>query len=215
MTAGRSAAAEAARLRAGARRGLWRRIAAWLGVTVHTRRADAVAGRWDRGAAGEEATAGLLAQLEAAGWHVRHDLALPRSRANLDHVLIAPCGTGVVVLDSKVWHRGRDTTLVRGRVHCGTQDRHQQVEKVATYARRVADAVNIPQPAVRPLLIVHGSPIPGGYLEAATPDGPVYVLSPAYLIPTLSSGVREPDVWRSGGLADRVFSVLTPYQQTG
>lgn len=191
---------------------MWRRVLTLLGVRFHTRRADAVAARRDHGAAGEELTAGLLEQLEARGWHVRHDLRVPHRRFNLDHVLTSPCGTGVVVLDTKAWHRKRTTALIGGRVHCGTDDRHEQVVKVARYARLVADAVNIPAPAVRPLIVVHGSEVEGGFLEARVGDETVWVLSPAYLVPTLSAAVRTPDVWRAGGMADRVFRVLLPYQ---
>jgi hypothetical protein len=43
---------------------------------------DAVA--WRRGAAGERRTARLLSHLERHGWAVLHDLALPRSQANID-----------------------------------------------------------------------------------------------------------------------------------
>ena len=43
---------------------------------------DAVA--WRRGSVGERRTARLLDPLERHGWAVLHDLALPRSRANID-----------------------------------------------------------------------------------------------------------------------------------
>jgi hypothetical protein len=65
---------------------------------------DAIA--WRRGAAGERRTAQLLGQLERHGWAVLHDLAVPRSRANLDHLVIGP--GGVFVIDSKQY---------RGRLH--------------------------------------------------------------------------------------------------
>jgi hypothetical protein len=51
---------------------------------------DAVA--WRRGAAGERRTARLLGPLERQGWAVLHDLAVPGSRANLDHLAIGPGG---------------------------------------------------------------------------------------------------------------------------
>jgi Nuclease-related domain len=54
---------------------------------------------WRRGAAGERRTARLLAPLERQGWAVLHDLAVPGSRANLDHLVIGP--GGVFVIDSK------------------------------------------------------------------------------------------------------------------
>jgi hypothetical protein len=63
---------------------------------------DAVA--WRLGAAGERRTAQLLNELERHGWAVLHDLALPASQANIDHLVIGP--GGVFVIDSKQY-RGR------------------------------------------------------------------------------------------------------------
>ena len=63
---------------------------------------DAVA--WRRGAAGERRTARLLSPLERHGWAVLHDLAVPGSRANIDHLVIGP--GGLFVIDSK-HYRGR------------------------------------------------------------------------------------------------------------
>jgi hypothetical protein len=54
---------------------------------------------WRQGAAGERRTARLLDPLERHGWAVLHDLALPDSRANVDHLAIGP--GGVFVIDSK------------------------------------------------------------------------------------------------------------------
>jgi hypothetical protein len=59
---------------------------------------------WRRGAAGERRTARLLAPLERQGWAVLHDLAIPGSAANIDHVVIGP--GGVAVIDTKQY-RGR------------------------------------------------------------------------------------------------------------
>ncbi|MFE6126656.1 nuclease-related domain-containing protein [Streptomyces sp. NPDC056437] len=214
MSAGESAAAWAAQLRADARRGLWARITAWLGLNQSTRLADAKAARCERGAKGERATARLLTQLQPYGWHIRHDLALPNSRANLDHVLISPCGTTVIVLDSKQWNRLELTKLVDGRVHCGKKDWHDQIDAVAGYARKVAKAVDLPPENVLPMVVVHGSPVViGGHLKASTPDGPVLVLEAGWLVPTLAASAGLPDRYRSRALADWVFSVLTPYVQ--
>jgi hypothetical protein len=62
------------------------------------------ASAWQRGAAGERRTARLLAPLERDGWVILHDLAVPGSRANLDHLAIGP--GGVFMIDSKRY-RGR------------------------------------------------------------------------------------------------------------
>jgi Nuclease-related domain len=45
---------------------------------------------WRRGAAGERRTGRLLGPLERHGWVVLHDLAVPGSRANIDHLVIGP-----------------------------------------------------------------------------------------------------------------------------
>ena len=63
---------------------------------------DAIA--WRRGATGEQRTGRLLSPLEQHGWVVLHDLAVPGSPANLDHLVIGP--GGVFVVDSKQY-RGR------------------------------------------------------------------------------------------------------------
>lgn len=220
MSAGSSAAARAAALRASARSGVWRRLLSWLGLGGRTvRRADNRAALWAHGAAGEEQTARLLAQLEPYGWTVWHDMALPGRRFNLDHVLASPCGTAVVVLDTKAWRKSWTTQLVRGRVHCGDQgrreDRHDQIEKVAGYAHAVAAALGIPEAHVRPLVVVHGSPVAGGRLEAPTPHGPVYVLSPELLVSSLAAAPGMPDRVRAGLLADHVGGVITRYVDPG
>lgn len=207
-----SAAREAAAIRARARKGVWRRLTAALGVNPHARAADAQAALWARGAQGELATAGLLKPLTRHGWHVRHDLRLPGSRANLDHVLIAPEGT-VVVLDTKTWHRGRPTVLRGGRVCCGTEDRHAQVEKVAGYAARVHAALGMPDVVVWPLLVVHGSPVEGGELAVRVPGWGdfVYVMGSARLVPRLQAAVKVRDARRAAVVAARVDAVLLPY----
>jgi hypothetical protein len=56
---------------------------------------------WRRGADGERRTARLLDRLTRDGYVVFHDLALPGSPANVDHLVIGP--TGVFVIDSKQW----------------------------------------------------------------------------------------------------------------
>ena len=74
------------------------------------------ASAWRRGAAGERRTARLLGPLERQGWAVLHDLAVPGSRANLDHLVIGP--GGVFVIDSKQY-RGRLQLDPSGRLWHG------------------------------------------------------------------------------------------------
>jgi hypothetical protein len=53
---------------------------------------------WDTGAAGEEALAAHLAKT-CPNVIVLHDRRMPRSRANIDHLAVAP--SGVFVIDAK------------------------------------------------------------------------------------------------------------------
>jgi len=215
MTARNSASAKATQLRTQARKGtLWRRALTAVGVTAHTRRADAQAAVWEIGGGAEETTARMLAILQGRDWCVLHDRALPGwGRANLDHVLVSPCGTAVVVLDTKRWHAQRETAVVRGQVHCGGEDRHDQVEKVARYAAHVTRLLGMPAGTVWPLLVVHGSRIRGGHLKARAEawDGVVHVLGPEYLVPTLAAAPKTRDSRAAAALARRVAEVLPPY----
>jgi hypothetical protein len=67
---------------------------------------------WRRGAEGERQVARLLEPLVQQGWGVQHDLRVPGSKANIDHVVIGP--PGVFVIDAKNY-RGR---LRRSRDGC-------------------------------------------------------------------------------------------------
>jgi Nuclease-related domain len=66
------------------------------------------ASAWRQGAAGERRTARLLSPLQQQGWAVLHDLAVPGSRANLDHLVIGPAG--VFVIDSKQYRAASSST---------------------------------------------------------------------------------------------------------
>ncbi len=57
--------------------------------------------RWEQGAEGEERTAAELATLGPRGFTVFHDLRVPGSKANVDHLVIGP--TGVFAVDSKLF----------------------------------------------------------------------------------------------------------------
>jgi Nuclease-related domain len=80
-------------------------VAAGLGWRLRFR-PSATTLAWRHGATGERRTARLLAPLERRGWAVLHDLAIPGTQANIDHLVIGP--GGVLVIDSKQY---------RGRLH--------------------------------------------------------------------------------------------------
>jgi hypothetical protein len=117
---------------------------------------DAVA--WRRGAAGERRTARLLGQLERQGWVVLHDLAVPGSRANIDHMVIGP--GGVFVVDSKQY-RGRLQLDGSGRLWHGRHPLAPTLRAVGFEADRAAQVLADPQVVV-PIVAVHGAQVPWG-----------------------------------------------------
>jgi hypothetical protein len=117
---------------------------------------DAIA--WQRGAAGEQRTARLLSPLERQGWVILHDLAIPGSRANLDHLMIGP--SGVFVVDSKQY-RGRLRLDPSGRLWHGRYPLASTVQAVSFEADRAARVLADPQVVV-PIVAVHGAQVPWG-----------------------------------------------------
>jgi hypothetical protein len=118
---------------------------------------DAVA--WRQGAAGERRTARLLAPLERHGWAILHDLALPGSRANLDHLVIGP--GGVFVIDSKQY-RGRLQLDAVGKLWHGRHPLAPTLGAVSWEADQAAQALPDPGVAVVPIVGVHGAQVPWG-----------------------------------------------------
>jgi Nuclease-related domain len=118
---------------------------------------DALA--WRRGAAGERRTAQLLGPLERHGWAVLHDLAVPRSRANIDHLLIGP--GGVFVIDSKQY-RGRLHLDSSGWLWHGRYPLAPTLQAVSFEADQAAVVLPDPGRAVVPIVAVHGAQVPSG-----------------------------------------------------
>jgi hypothetical protein len=118
---------------------------------------DAVA--WRRGAAGERRTARLLGPLERHGWAVLHDLAVPRSQANIDHLVIGP--GGVFVIDSKQY-RGRLQLDSSGRLWHGRYPLAPTLRAVSFEADEAAVVLPDPGMAVVPIVAVHGAQVPWG-----------------------------------------------------
>jgi hypothetical protein len=139
--------------------------------------------RWRRGAEGEIATGRLLAQLHGRRWAVFHDLALPGTRANVDHLVIGP--SGVWVVDSKHFR-----ALLRCRRGCVLVGRRQLSTEAASFeARAVSDVLGCP---VRAVVAVHGEGLPGrGRSQHGVRVLPAYRLVPylrrrSWLRPVLS-----------------------------
>jgi Nuclease-related domain len=138
---------------------------------------SAEARAWRRGARGERRTARHLKKLVRAGWTVLHDLAIPQSRANGDHLLIGP--PGVFLVDSKAW-RGTITVSVDGSAWHNGHPLDQTLTTVSWEAQQLATAIGAP---VLPLLCVHDVQIPWGEVYVDN----VPVLTPKKLLTLLRS----------------------------
>jgi hypothetical protein len=134
-------------------------VAALLGWRLRFRPSEQ-ARTWQRGAGGERHTARLLDRLTRDGYVVFHDLAVPGSPANVDHLVIGP--SGVFVIDSKQW---------TGNVHQGTDGlvwhNHYRLDRTLETVRWEADTIsrNLGTRAVA-LLCIHGAHVQGGGLDA-------------------------------------------------
>ncbi|MFJ4965963.1 nuclease-related domain-containing protein [Streptomyces sp. NPDC088729] len=216
MNAGASAAEQAAAHGAGQRPGLWARLLIALGMREEPAPPEA-AMPWLKGAEGELATQELIDVLIGEGWTILHDLGLPRSNSNVDHLLIPPSAAGIIVLDSKRWWATWLTSAVDGRLYCGEEDRHYDAEKAVFLARFVRDVVGLVDVPVLPALVVHGSAVDGGHLQVAV-DGwprPLHVFGPQTLLPNLRERVGTPDPRRAAHLAARVAQTMHPYVEGG
>jgi len=101
--------------------------------------------------------------LEQRGYVILHDRALdqPGDRANLDHVVIGPCG--VVVVDSKNWHK-RTMIKTRGsQVWVGRTPGAKVIAATALERRRVREGLTRDlgyEVATHAVLAIHGAKLP-------------------------------------------------------
>jgi len=114
---------------------------------------------WRQGAVGERRTARLLDPLERHGWAILHDLAVPGSAANIDHLAIGP--GGVFVIDSKQY-RGRLQLDGSGRLWHGRHPLAPALRAVSWEADQAAQVLPDPGMAVVPIVAVHGAQVPWG-----------------------------------------------------
>jgi hypothetical protein len=114
---------------------------------------------WQRGAQGERHSARVLDRLTRDGFVVFHDLAVPGSDANVDHLVIGP--SGVFVIDSKQW---------TGNVHQGADGlvwhNHYRLDRTLEAVRWEAQMVGrLLGTRTAALLCVHGAHVQGGGLD--------------------------------------------------
>jgi hypothetical protein len=132
---------------------------------------------WRRGATGERRTARLLGSLERHGWAVLHDLAIPGTQANIDHLVIGP--GGVLVIDSQAVP-GRLRLDRDGMVWHGRHLLVSALRRVLWAADQADEVLGVAEVQVAAVVAVHGASIPWGRLQA---DGVTIV--PARRVPGL------------------------------
>jgi hypothetical protein len=172
-------------------------LAAWLPATQVVSQLSALAGvtvaaglawrlrfrvspdtlAWRRGAAGERRTARLLGPLERQGWAVLHDLAIPGTQANIDHLVIGP--GGVVVIDTKQY-RGRLRLDPDGLLWHGRHLLLATLRKLRWAADQADQVLGVADVQVLAIMAVHGASVPWGRLTA---DG--VIVAPARRVPDL------------------------------
>jgi hypothetical protein len=134
-------------------------VAALVGWRLRFRPSEQ-ARAWQRGARGERRTARLLRRLTRDGYICFHDLAVPGSDANVDHLVIGP--SGVFVIDSKQWtghvHQGVD-----GLVWHNHYPLDRTLQTVRWEAETISHLLGTPTAA---LLCVHGAHVDRGGLHA-------------------------------------------------
>jgi hypothetical protein len=112
---------------------------------------------WERGAVGEELMARRLADLPDT-FRVLHDRRIPRTRANIDHIVTGP--SGVWVIDAKRYKDRRpelhvDGGILRPRVESlriGGRDGTKLVDGVRSQVKRVAAALEQTEIAITGVL---------------------------------------------------------------
>jgi Nuclease-related domain len=176
--------------------GRWVAVAAIAAVAAWWARPEPDPDRWRRGADGEAATAALLSRLPPR-WLVLNDLAVPGSRANIDHLVIGP--TGVWVVDTKTT-RAR-LRLRRGAVWAG--DHAIETGSVAWEAEVVSGRLAVD---AAPLIAVHGV----GLRRRGKRSGGVRVVPAGGLIRRLRRGRRVLSRREVAALARRATDVFPP-----
>lgn len=134
--------------------------------------------RWIQGGLAELRTARNLAVARRSGllrgWWFAHDLSIPKSRANLDHVAVHPSGRVVVYLDTKAWHAKGAVVRVSGsKLMYGPWDQTKALETVEWEASRVRAVVG-PGVRVVPMIVCDRTRVDGGVIDL---DGALIVAS--------------------------------------
>jgi hypothetical protein len=127
---------------------------------------------------------------------VLHDLAIPGSPANIDHLLIGP--GGVVVIDSKQY-RGRLQLSPDGLLWHGRHPLSLALHRVRWEADQADQVLGVADVQVAAIMAVHGAHVPWGRVEASG-----VTVAPAGRVPDLLRALpRVLSAQQVAWLADR------------
>ena len=155
---------------------------------------------WRDGARGERATARLLRRLERRDYVVFHDVAIPGTPANADHVLIGPAG--VVLVDSKRY-TGRVWQTPDGRVWHNQYPMDRPLRALRLEAAAIGRALGV---RVRPLVGVHGAQVDFAGLAA----GGIDVLPAGRLPGVLATAPPQLSQTEAAALVAHAHTMLRP-----
>ena len=141
----------------------------------------AQADHWERGAAGEREVGAVLCGL-ADEYVTLHDLSVPGSRANIDHVVVS--STGVYVIDAKNYAGA--LTAGKGTLWRGRFPIRKECDGVAWQASTLATLLGR---EVAPVLCFVGTTLP----QAVQQLGAVTVCTVAALGDVVSTSTGSPD----------------------
>jgi hypothetical protein len=151
---------------------------------------------WGIGARGEEATGRLLDELPST-YEVVHDVLMPGSRANIDHVVVGP--TGVFTIETKSYQGG--VTIKGGKVRSSGRDRSAVVDQATAQAVAIAERTG---QEVRPIVVVHGG-VEVGWFGSPVVGG-VRFCSPGRLLTRIASGDAQLTGDQVGSIVARLVS---------
>jgi hypothetical protein len=146
---------------------------------------------FERGAEGEQATAGALTVLPA-GWTALHDVRWPNRRlANIDHIVVGP--GGIFVIDSKNW--SGHISVEHGRLRQNGRLREKAVAGCADAGLAIAEIAGAHADKVYPILCFVGQPDVAGWCRdvmVCSTDNVTRLLltRPQVLDPTEVAGTR-------------------------
>jgi Nuclease-related domain len=155
---------------------------------------------WRDGASGERATARMVRRLHRHGYAVFHDIGIPGTPANADHLLIGP--PGVILVDSKRY-TGQVTQAPDGRVWHNHYPMDQTLRALRLETAAISAALGV---RVRPVMCVHGARVADGGLSA----GDVEILPVGRLPSMLRNRRQQLGEAEVAALVARALSVLRP-----